>query len=61
MDSGGQGLLEIVKELMLFLGEILPKGSGSEETAPSGINIERIASEDIKFGYCTEFIIMLRK
>jgi DAK2 domain fusion protein YloV len=61
VDSGGQGLLEIVKGAYnALLGkEILPKGSGSEETAPSGINIERIASEDIKFGYCTEFIIML--
>lgn len=63
VDSGGQGLLEIVKGAYgALLGkEVSPIGVKSEEALSSGINLERIALEDIKFGYCTEFIIMLEK
>ena len=63
VDSGGQGLLEIFKGAFdAFLGketspiEMISKGSVS-----TGINLERVALEDIKFGYCTEFIIMVEK
>lgn len=63
VDSGGQGLLEIVKGAYnAFLGkEISPVGIITEESVSTGINVERVALEDIKFGYCTEFIIMVEK
>jgi len=63
VDSGGQGLLEIVKGAYdAMLGKEVPLTNISTKEAPSsGINIERIAAEDIKFGYCTEFIIMVEK
>ncbi len=61
VDSGGQGLLEIVRGMYdAFLGkEIVPLEAASKESESTGINIERVALEDIKFGYCTEFIIMV--
>ncbi len=65
VDSGGQGLLEIVKGAYdVMLGKELnftvepvkaPAKTGST------ISTENIATADIKFGYCTEFIIMLEK
>jgi DAK2 domain fusion protein YloV len=63
VDSGGQGLLEIVKGAYdALLGkEISLKEIKEENSMKTGINIERIALEDIKFGYCTEFIIMVEK
>ncbi len=66
VDSGGQGLLEIVKGAYdAFLGkevslELSFTSVASGEVA-SGVTRERISTDDIKFGYCTEFIIMLDK
>lgn len=61
VDSGGQGLLEIVKGAYdAFLGkEVKLISDNSEGTMATGINLDRVSSEDIKFGYCTEFIIMV--
>lgn len=62
VDSGGQGLLEICKGAYnALLGKEVKFIDKKEETtsAHTGINLERVASEDIKFGYCTEFIIMV--
>lgn len=61
VDSGGQGLLEIVKGAYdAMLGkEVSPLIIKSDEFLSTGINLERVALEDIKFGYCTEFIILL--
>jgi DAK2 domain fusion protein YloV len=64
VDSGGQGLLEIVKgcyDALLGKDISLSNISVTKEIKGTGINIERVASENIKFGYCTEFIIMLEK
>jgi DAK2 domain fusion protein YloV len=63
VDSGGQGLLEIVKGAYdALLGKEVSLDNITSNNLPStGINIERISTEDIKFGYCTEFIIMLEK
>ncbi|MGB8454992.1 MAG: DAK2 domain-containing protein [Anaerocolumna sp.] len=64
VDSGGQGLLEIVKGAYdVLLGkevdvETVPAVRLNREAA---INLENINTADIKFGYCTEFIIMLEK
>ena len=62
VDSGGQGLLEILKGAYdAFLGKeislhnIPSKGTG----LATGIKVENVALADIKFGYCTEFIIMV--
>ena len=62
VDSGGQGLVQILKGAFdAFLGkevdyEIEVTGVKSEITKPGAQ-----AEADIKFGYCTEFIIMLEK
>ncbi len=62
VDSGGQGLMVVLKGAFdAFLGkevdfEITPKASVN-------VNMDSVSVEeaDIKFGYCTEFIIMLEK
>jgi len=64
VDSGGRGLLEIAKGAYdALLGKEVTFTNVAENTnaAGTGINVERVVSEDIKFGYCTEFIIMLEK
>lgn len=63
VDSGGQGLLEIMKGTYdALLGkEIAFVNVEAKESHSTGINIERVSQEEIKFGYCTEFIIMLEK
>ena len=68
VDSGGQGLMEVLKGCYdCLIGketyiEIIPDASGAKASA-SGIGAasENIDTADIKFGYCTEFIIMLEK
>ena len=62
VDSGGQGLLEVIKGAYdAFLG----KEIDYSKIAPSAsVNMTKISAEtnaDIKFGYCTEFIIMTEK
>ncbi|WFR59850.1 DAK2 domain-containing protein [Anaerocolumna sp. AGMB13025] len=64
VDSGGQGLLEIVKGAYdVLLGkevdfEAIPVAKNHGEVS---VNIENLNAADIKFGYCTEFIIVLEK
>lgn len=60
VDSGGQGLLEIVKGAYdAFLGKEISFTNLSVSEVSGGTTRERISTDDIKFGYCTEFIIML--
>ncbi|WP_346698082.1 DAK2 domain-containing protein [Catenibacillus scindens] len=68
VDSGGQGLMEVLKgaydcligkETDLSFDE--PAVSKDERLAAVGSAREDIDTADIKFGYCTEFIIMLEK
>ena len=67
VDSGGQGLLEIVKGAYdAMLGKkvdftIAPATTSTSAPANKKIDVENIATADIKFGYCTEFIIMVEK
>lgn len=61
VDSGGQGLLEVLKgALDAFLGKELDL---TLKVSPQ-VKISKVSAQteaDIKFGYCTEFIIMLEK
>ena len=66
VDSGGQGLMEVLKgALDAYLGKVtdftLSKTSGGSAKKTSAAGMENLATSDIKFGYCTEFIIMLSK
>ncbi len=64
VDSGGQGLLEIVKgayDALTGKEVSFTNVSSHDAGEPSGRTREKISTDDIKFGYCTEFIIMLEK
>ena len=59
VDSGGQGLLEVLRGAVDgFLGKEIDY-SDFEKPASSVTKISPQAEADIKFGYCTEFIIVL--
>ncbi len=66
VDSGGQGLMEVLHGAQdAFLGKevdtvIIPsKNSAKSERAAA--SMENLSTSEIKFGYCTEFIILLNK
>ena len=63
VDSGGQGLMQVVKgafevfmgkEISFDVSEVTPKDGSTP-------NLDAIQEAEIKFGYCTEFIIQLNK
>lgn len=63
VDSGGQGLVTIFKGAQkAFRGEEIDL-TFTETAAKPKTNVDSSAADtaDIKFGYCTEFIIMLNK
>lgn len=65
VDSGGQGLMEVVQGIVDALtGKVsevfIPETSVGSKTI-SAKDLEQGSAADIKFGYCTEFIIMLNK
>ncbi len=62
VDSGGQGLLEVLKGAYdAFLGKEVDY-SAIAPSAGSGVTkISADTNAEIKFGYCTEFIIMTEK
>ncbi|MBQ6787802.1 MAG: DAK2 domain-containing protein [Lachnospiraceae bacterium] len=67
VDSGGQGLVEVLKGAFdVFLGkeldlsiEAVPQASVNKSALTP--NIEAQAQAEIKFCYCTQFLIMLNK
>ncbi|SCW39135.1 hypothetical protein SAMN05660484_00789 [Eubacterium ruminantium] len=73
VDSGGQGLVEVLRGIVLALkGEDVVISDSVAEKTPkakpafreidfSGSSNDNISTADIKFSYCTEFIIMLDK
>lgn len=64
VDSGGQGLMQVLKGAYeAFLGkEVDFKPDSKLETArPQYTSADAQAEADIKFGYCTEYIIMLNR
>lgn len=60
VDSGGQGLLEVLRGAIDgFLGKEIDYSVFEKSSSPSVTKISPQAEADIKFGYCTEFIILL--
>ena len=66
VDSGGQGLMVILHGILEGLkGNVIELGdvvlSTKSEVGANGAAREDIDTSDIKFGYCTEFIVNLNK
>ncbi len=67
VDSGGQGLMQVLKGAYdAYLGKEIDLTVDKTTVAASGgasgaAGYEAQANAEIKFGYCTEFIIMLNK
>ena len=63
VDSGGQGLLEVYHGAYDgFLGKEIDYSAFEKvSSGPAVTRISQQAEADIKFGYCTEFIILLNK
>lgn len=62
VDSGGQGLLEVLKGAYdAFLGEEIDYSAIASSTGAAVTKVSAEAATEIKFGYCTEFIIMAER
>ncbi len=66
VDSGGQGLMQVVKGAVdAFMGKEIDvtsfESTGSASAAAAAAAGSELETADIKFGYCTEFIIMLEE
>ena len=62
VDSGGQGLLEVLRGAIDgFMGKEIDYSVFEKSSSPAVTKISPQAEADIKFGYCTEFIILLDK
>lgn len=62
VDSGGQGLLEVLNGAYdAFLGKAIDYSAIEMSSGTSMVKPGAQAEVDIKFGYCTEFIIMTSK
>ena len=65
VDSGGQGLMEVLKGAVdCILGRVVIADTRPSGAGVSGVDNPKYSedlSADIKFGYCTEFIINLEK
>ena len=60
VDSGGQGLMQVLKGCFDALnGKEIDYSAIKTESTVSAVKVEVTSDVDIKFGYCTEFIIML--
>lgn len=63
VDSGGQGLMEVLKGAVdTFNGKEIDFSVETPTVSINSVSVEDgFSEEDIKFGYCTEFIIMLNR
>ncbi len=67
VDSGGQGLMEVLKGAFdAYLGKEIDYTIDAASATPGTSSAAKdykgeVTDEDIRFGYCTEFIIMLNK
>ena len=61
VDSGGQGLMQVMKgALDVFKGKEIEYTVEEQKSAKAAAEAQP-EEKEIKFGYCTEFIIMLDK
>ncbi len=62
VDSGGQGLVEVLSGAYdCFLGKEIDLTIVDAAPIASAMKVDAQAEADIKFGYCTEFIILLNR
>lgn len=62
VDSGGQGFVEVLHGWRdAFLGKEIDYTIADAAPSAGVVKMDAQASADIKFGYCTEFIILLEK
>ena len=62
VDSGGQGLMQVLKgALDGYFGKEIDLSITEEQVTPGARTKAEPKEEDIKFGYCTEFIVLLNK
>lgn len=62
VDSGGQGLMQVVKgALDCLMGKEVDLSVEGARTVSSGTGAPQAEELDIKYGYCTEFIVNLEK
>lgn len=62
VDSGGQGLLEVLRGAYdAFLGKEVDYSAIAPGAGAASVKIDSEETADIKFGYCTEFIILTEK
>ncbi len=62
VDSGGQGLMEVLKGAFdAFMGKEIDLSQTFKPVTKVTVPDSDIDTADIKFGYCTEFIVMLEK
>ncbi len=66
VDSGGQGLIEVMHGMLAVLeGKKIDLSFDTDVSGPekhlTGAGRDDISTADIKFGYCTEFIIKLER
>ena len=62
VDSGGQGLIQVLKGAFdAYLGKEVDYTIEKPESTGEPAQADTRTEADIKFGYCTEFIIMTRK
>ncbi len=62
VDSGGQGLIQVLKGAYdAFLGKEVDLSISEAPASAVRANPQEGAEADIKYGYCTEFIIMLTR
>ena len=62
VDSGGQGFLEVLKGAYdAFLGKEIDYSAIASSTGAAVTKVSAEAATEIKFGYCTEFIIMAER
>ncbi|MFR3030747.1 MAG: DAK2 domain-containing protein [Blautia sp.] len=62
VDSGGQGLIEVLRGAYdAYLGKEIDYTFEAPTAAPTVTKISPETEADIKFGYCTEFIILLNQ
>ncbi len=62
VDSGGQGLITVLQGAFdAFCGKEISLNFEQEKSSSEFVKITKETEEEIKFGYCTEFIIVLNQ